>query len=40
MFPGQEKFGEKSFPQWIEQFKPDLVFTHLDIPDVCIYDRR
>jgi glycosyltransferase involved in cell wall biosynthesis len=31
MYPGQEKFGEKSFPQWIEQFKPDLVFTHLDI---------
>jgi len=28
---GQEKFGEKSFPQWLEQFKPDLVFTHLDI---------
>ena len=31
MHPGQEKFGEKSFPQWIENFKPDLVFTHLDI---------
>jgi len=31
MFPGQEKFGEQSFPQWLENFKPDLVFTHLDI---------
>jgi len=31
MYPGQEKFGEKSFPHWIDQFKPDLVFTHLDI---------
>jgi len=31
MHPGKEKFGEKSFPQWIEGFKPDLVFTHLDI---------
>ena len=28
---GQEKFGEKSFPQWLEQFQPDIVFTHLDI---------
>ena len=31
MHPGQEKFGEKSFPQWLQQFQPDLVFTHLDI---------
>jgi len=31
MHPGQEKFGEKSFPQWLEIFQPDLVFTHLDI---------
>ena len=31
MHPGQEKFGEKSFPQWLEGFQPDLVFTHLDI---------
>jgi len=29
--PGEEKFGEKSFPQWLEIFKPELVFTHLDI---------
>ena len=29
--PGQEKFGEKSFPQWLDIFKPDFVFTHLDI---------
>ena len=31
MHPGQEKFGEKSFSNWIGGFKPDLVFTHLDI---------
>jgi glycosyltransferase involved in cell wall biosynthesis len=31
MYPGDEKFGEKSFPEWIGKFKPDLVFTHLDI---------
>ena len=31
MYPGQEKFGEKSFPQWLQSFQPDLVFTHLDI---------
>ena len=31
MFPGQEKFGEKSFPKWMEGFQPELVFTHLDI---------
>jgi len=31
LHPGEEKFGEKSFPQWCEQFKPDLIFTHLDI---------
>tara|TARA_Y100000296_G_C5172768_1_gene258223 strand:- start:711 stop:2078 length:1368 start_codon:yes stop_codon:yes gene_type:complete len=29
--PGEEKFGEKSFAQWLEVFKPELVFTHLDI---------
>ena len=31
MYPGQEKFGEKSFPQWLQLFQPDLIFTHLDI---------
>jgi len=31
MHPGEEKFGERSFPEWVEKFKPDLVFTHLDI---------
>ena len=31
MHPGQERFGEKSFPQWLEGFKPDLIFTHLDL---------
>ena len=30
MFQGQEKFGEKSFPHWVKQFKPDLVLGHLD----------
>ena len=28
--PGQERFGEKSFPQWIKNFKPDLILGHLD----------
>ena len=28
--PGQERFGEKSFPQWIERSKPQIVWTHLD----------
>tara|TARA_R100001530_G_scaffold136366_2_gene116763 strand:- start:2715 stop:4070 length:1356 start_codon:yes stop_codon:yes gene_type:complete len=31
MHPGQEKFGEKSFSNWMQGFNPDLVFTHLDI---------
>ena len=31
MHPGQEKFGEKSFQQWMQGFRPDLIFTHLDI---------
>jgi hypothetical protein len=30
MYPGRERFGEKSFPQWIKQFQPDLVLAHLD----------
>ena len=30
MYPGQEKFGEKSFTPWCHQFKPDVVLTHLD----------
>ena len=30
MFPGQERFGEKSFPHWLERFNPDLVLGHLD----------
>ena len=30
MFPGQERFGEKSFQQWIKNFKPDVIWTHLD----------
>ena len=31
MYPGQERFGEKSFPNWLQGFEPDLIFTHLDI---------
>ena len=30
MYAGQEKFGEKSFPEWCSGFKPDLVLAHLD----------
>jgi len=30
MHPGQEKFGEKSFPQWVKGFQPDLILAHLD----------
>ena len=30
MHPGQEKFGEKSFPSWVHNFKPNLILTHLD----------
>jgi len=30
MFPGQERFGEKSFPHWVREFKPDVVLGHLD----------
>ena len=30
MYPGQEKFGEKSFPNWVGKFKPDVVLAHLD----------
>ena len=31
LHPGQEKFGEKSFDTWVQQFKPDLILTHLDV---------
>jgi len=30
MFQGEEKFGEKSFPHWLKNFKPDLILGHLD----------
>jgi len=30
MYPGQGRFGEKSFPHWVKLFKPDLVLGHLD----------
>jgi len=31
MHHGQEKFGEKSFDQWEQNFRPDVCLTHLDI---------
>jgi len=31
MHQGQEKFGEKSFDTWENNFKPDVCLTHLDI---------
>jgi len=30
LYPGQERFGEKSFPHWVDTFKPDLILGHLD----------
>jgi len=30
MYPGQERFGEKSFPQWVSKYKPDVILAHLD----------
>ncbi len=30
MFAGQERFGEKSFPHWVKNFKPQVIWTHLD----------
>ena len=30
MYPGQERFGEKSYPHWVKDFKPELVLGHLD----------
>tara|TARA_R110002020_G_scaffold9593_5_gene37639 strand:- start:3939 stop:5435 length:1497 start_codon:yes stop_codon:yes gene_type:complete len=30
LFPGQERFGEKSFPQWVEKYRPDVILAHLD----------
>ena len=30
LFQGQEKYGERSFPEWLKHFKPDLVLGHLD----------
>lgn len=28
--PGQERFGEKSFPEWIKKYRPDVILAHLD----------
>ena len=30
MHAGQERFGEKSFPHWVKNFKPDVIWSHLD----------
>ena len=30
LFPGQERFGEKSFPEWVKRSEPHLVIGHLD----------
>ena len=30
LYPGQERFGEKSFTHWVQNFKPDLILGHLD----------
>jgi glycosyltransferase involved in cell wall biosynthesis len=30
LFPGQERFGEKSFPEWVRQYRPDVILAHLD----------
>jgi len=30
MYPGQERFGEKSFPHWVSKYKPDVILAHLD----------
>lgn len=30
LYPGQERFGERSFPNWVQNFKPDLILGHLD----------
>ena len=29
-YAGQERYGEKSFPSWLSNFRPDIVLTHLD----------
>jgi len=29
-YAGQERYGEKSFPSWVKNFKPDVILTHLD----------
>ena len=30
MFPGDEKYGAKSFPHWCTGFQPNLILAHLD----------
>ena len=30
MYPGQERFGEKSFAEWVKKSEPHLVIGHLD----------
>ena len=29
-YGGQERYGEKSFPSWVKNFRPDIILTHLD----------
>jgi len=41
LHPGSEKFAEKSMPEWIKNFSPDLIFTHLDVQMFThIVDRK
>ena len=30
LYPGQERYGERSFGEWIKGFKPDVILAHLD----------
>ena len=30
LYPGQERFGEKSFPEWVGKYKPHVILAHLD----------
>ena len=33
-YGGQERYGEKSFPSWLKNFRPDIVLTHFGFPNV------
>jgi len=30
LHPGQERFGEKSYPEWVSKYNPDVILAHLD----------